>query len=204
MPDYKLITRGHFASGRTWSWAWHVTSGQPLATIGATWNSAVSNWWTNGTYGVDTLYPTGTILDDTLAVQLNGTQHYFQKNPPTALALAGTSADNGLPDKDSMVVSLRSPFPAKHQRGRSKMPAPVEGIVTNGEFTSLAATRMKNATNSVLAAINADGSTVYVFNPYTLIDGTPPYTKTVITFLEVALKVGGVRKRTKKAPNIYV
>jgi len=194
MTDYLCITHGHFENGDVWSFGWHVTSNEPLATLLTTWSNAWISAWTNGTYGLQTLYPTTTVMDGWTVYELDASMRALFKATLTN-AQPGTSSDNGLPNEVAITVSKRSPTVAKYGRGKTSLPAPVEGIVVNGSYTSASMTRVKTAVDAAFSAITADGSTVFVFPRVETKGHVLPFTKTVITSLLVALKVGSQTRR---------
>lgn len=198
MTDYLMKVNGHFENGESWSWAWDITSAQTPSALTTTVVAALTDMWTNGTYGLNSQYPTTTIMDSVDVITLDGTYRHKSKTTG-ALALPGTSSDNGLPNNTSMIIHKQSPGLQRYQRGFSRFPAPVEGIVVNGVFTGTAVTRFGNATRALRNAIAADGSTVFVHLGKTAAkDGTPAYSKTVITTVEASNKPGTVRARTRK------
>lgn len=201
MTDYMARLHGVYASGDAWSTGLRISSNQVpdalLTTFSAAWIAA----WTDGTHGLSALYHTSTTTTGFTVAALNGSMKEVSKLF-LADAHAGTSSDTALPERDAVVVSLRSTYIQKFGRGRMFLPAPVEGIVVTGEYTSAAMTRVKAAITALFAAIQADGSTVFVTNLHALKDGTPPYRKTVITSLMVARKPGSQERRTdRQAPN---
>lgn len=198
MTDYLCKVDGHFQNGESWTWAWNVTSSQTPSALTTTMVAALTDMWTNGSYGLDSQYPTTTVMDQVEVITLNGTYRHMSKTTGN-LALAGTSSDNGLPNTTTMVIHKQSPGLQRYQRGYTRLPAPVEGIVVNGVYTSTAVTRFGNAMRAVRNAIAADGSTVFVHLGKTAAkDGTPAYSKTVITTVEASNKPGTLRPRTRK------
>jgi len=203
MTDYYARTHGHYQNGDVWSFGWHITSGQTLPGLLTTWSNAWIAAWTDGTFGIESLYHTDTVMDGWDVYSLNGIMRATFKDSLVNAQL-GTSSDTPLPNRNAILVELQSPSVKKSGRGFSYLPAPVEGIVVNGSYTSVAMTRVKTAVNSVRTAINADGSTVFVFNRLVEKDLTPPFTKTVITSLRVSLKPSTQRRRTDPDVGIYV
>lgn len=203
MTDYICKLQGTFANGDGWSVGLRVTSNQTEAALVTTWNAAWADAWTNGAYGLDSLYHTDTVTTQTTVATLNGTMHEVTKTV-SPFAHAGTSSDTALPNRDAVLVSLRSPSIQKHGRGRMYLPAPVEGIVVSSEYTSAAMTRVKTAIQAVFTAIRADGSTIFVTNLQPLKDGTPAFQKTVITTILVARLPATQRRRTDPDSSNYV
>lgn len=203
MTSYLLQVRGHYASGRPWGFGWHVDSGQSLSAIGTTWSTAINSFWTDGSHGLETLFPTTTILDTTQAIQLNASLKFLQKDVFHTLTLAGTDANAGSPDRDAVVMSLRAATVGKGDKGRSRLAAPAEDHVVSGELGTTEATRVGTAGTALLAAINADGSTVFVFNRKVTIQKPVALTKTVITEVFGSTKIGSLSKRVKHVVASY-
>jgi hypothetical protein len=203
MTDYYAQMHGVMPSGDSWSTGLHITSNQSRSALLTTFSNAWIAAWTNGTYGLNTLYFTGTTTTSYSVANLNGTMQQVQKDRLTSVT-PGTSSDTALPDQNAIVVSLRSPFIQAYGRGRIYLPPPVEGIVNAGEYTSAAMTRVKTAVQSVFTAIQSDGSTIFVTNMKALKDGTPPFRKTVITSILVSRKPGSQDRRAERELPNYV
>lgn len=198
MTDYAVKVNGHYQNGEAWSWSWDVTSSQPPATLLTTMEAALTDMWTNGTYGLQSQYPTTTVMDSVEVITLDGTYRHKSK-VSGILSLAGTSSDNGLTNATTMVVHKQSSGLQRYQRGFTRLPAPVEGIVVDGVYTGTAVTRFGNAMRAVRNAIAADGSTLFVhLGKNAAKDGTPAYSKTVITTVEASNKPGTARARVRK------
>jgi hypothetical protein len=204
VTDYKCTVHGQYPGGRPWSFGVRVTSNQTLAALSTTWNSAVSAAWTDGTHGLQAIYHTTTSVEFTRVAVLNGLQREVQTQI-TPLVLAGSSSDTSLPWEVAMLVSLRSAYVGKHNRGRFYLPAIVEGVVVDNVIASSTCTRVRDAVAAMLGAIRADGSTIYVVNLKPLKDGiTPAFTKTVITSQLTSNKPARQSRRTKSQTAAYV
>lgn len=203
MADYYARVRGHYASGRKWGFGWHINSSKTADAMQTAWVTAVTNWWTNGTYGMQTLYPTGTVLDSVDITTLTAGLTALVRTAPAILTLAGTSADNGLPDRNSMVMSLRGATLGRGDRGRSFLPAPTEGTVANGEYQSTSYDRAGIAARALLFAITSGGDVVFVFNRLETIQKPTPLTRTTIITAEVSSKVASQERRVKQAAPVY-
>jgi hypothetical protein len=204
MTDYFCQLNGQFAGGRAWSTGIHVTSNQSLAALSTTWNGACSAAWTDGSHGLQAIYHTTTVTTSTAVAVLNGLQREVQKQV-TPLSLAGTSTDTSLPWEVALLVSLRSAYVGKHNRGRLYLPAFVEGVVVDNVIAGSTCTRVRDAIAALFGAIRADGSTIYVFNRKPLKDGiTPAFTKTVITSQLTSNKPARQSRRTRSQVPAYV
>lgn len=195
--------KGRFENGDVWSIDWTVESNQPLSTLLTTWSNAWVSAWTDGTHGLDTLYHTDTSIQSFTVYQLNGIMEGVQR-VDLASVQPGTSSDTPLPNRNAILMGKVSALVGKTSRGYSYLPAPVEGIVVNGSYTSASMTRVKAALATVLTAIQADGSAVFIFNRKVTKAGVPPYTKTVVTGLRVSEKVATQRRRTDPEVPVYV
>lgn len=198
MTDYLARIHGHYASGARWGTSLHVSSSDTASILLTAWAAAVSDFWTNGSHGVNTFYPTGTILDSVDVVTLDdATGNQIARTTPTVLSLPGTSADTGLPDRNSVHVSLRGTAIGPGTLGGMRLPAPVEGTVTSGEFTSSLTTRVGTAARALLSAVGSDGSVVYIWNRQPTLHKPTPLSKTTMTTAECSSKVCVVSARTK-------
>lgn len=203
MTDYLGKIHGHYVSGRAWSTGLHITSSETPSAMLTTWTAAVTDFWTNGSHGIQTLYHTDTILDSVEVLTLDGTLKQTARQGPSLLSLAGTSSDTAGADIDSVVVSLRTAHIGKGEIGHMKLPSVVEGAITNGELAPTPQARIGAAATALLAAINADGSTVFLANRQVTISKPTLYTKSIVTSAKACNIIGTVRKRVSKAVRTY-
>jgi len=206
MTDYYARAKGTFVNGDDWSTGIHITSNQTLNGLLTTFSNAWIGAWTNGTYGLNGLYHTDVILQGWDVYQLNATLRGVFK-AELLNAQPGTSSDTAPANEQAVLVEWTSPSIAKTGRGFSYLPGLVEGVLVNGSYTSVAGTRVKTAMLSILAAINADGSTVFTApsNPKAPPkSGVPLYTKTVLTGLRVSLKPSSQDRRQDANTTVYV
>src|SRR6266550_2714952 len=70
MTLYRCVAFGTFLSGRSWSFRQNFSSSAVLATVQADWAAQVAAAWTDGTHGLQTLYPTTTVLTKARTYQL--------------------------------------------------------------------------------------------------------------------------------------
>lgn len=202
MTDYYAQVVGIYANGRQWTTARHITSNQADATLLTTWANAWTAAWTDGTHGLQAMYPVGTAISEFTVARLNGQQKQVAKVEVGA-TLPGTDTANSLPTFNSVVISWRAATIGRHDRGHQSLPAPAEDVVVQDKLTGPTITRVKAAILAVQAAIQADGSTIYVVNPNTLVDGTPPYSKVILTTPLVRDKLGKQSKRYRKELAVY-
>jgi hypothetical protein len=204
MTDYKMLVHGRLESNEPYSWAWNITSNQTPGALVTTMAAALTDMWTNGTYGVGSQYAPGIRLDDFDIITLDGTFTQTAKLNH-ALTLVGTSGDSPLSDKTTMVMKKVSPGLKRWQRGFTHLPAPVEGTLSSGLYTVTVRNRFTTAMRAVLSAITADGSTLFVHTGKAdpLHPARPVYTKTVITDVTCSDKPGTQRNRMNKVVGVY-
>ena len=206
MTDYYARAHGTFQNGDDWSTGLHITSNQTLSGLLTTFSNAWIAAWTNGTYGLQTLYHTDVVMQGWDVYQLNAVLRGVFKDSLTS-AQPGTSSDTAPANEQAVLIEWTSPSIAKTGRGFSYLPGLVEGVLVNGSYTSVAGTRVKTAMQSIKAAINADGSTIFTApsNPkMPPKSGIPLYTKTVLTDLRVSLKPTSQDRRQDANTTIYV
>ena len=208
MADYKAEVHGQFAVGLEWSYGLHITSNQDRAALLTTWSNAWNSAWTDSTHGLQTLYPTTTEVNEYSIAQLNG---IYEETFKVTLAstVAGTSTEDSLPFQEATLISLRSPASGGHGRGRFFLPAMIETAVNGDLVSDAAATRTKAAVLAVKAAIEADGSTVFVVDkgvPHPIPPNpvVPPGPKFVITDWKVSRKPSRQARRVRKVKAVYV
>lgn len=204
MTDYRMKVRGRLSSNEGYSWAWGITSNQTPSALVTTMAAALTDMWSNATYGVGAEYAPGTRLDTFEIITLDATFGETFKQEHT-LSLVGTSGAAAISDKSTMVMRKVSTGLKRWQRGFTHLPAPVETSLSGGLYTDTIRDRFTDAMRAVLTAINADGSTLYVHtgaaNP--LRPERPAYTKTVITDVTCSNKPGTQRKRMSKVIGVY-
>lgn len=204
MTDYRMKVHGHLTSGSAYSWSWGITSNQTPSALVTTMSAALSDMWSNATYGVGVHYAPAVTLDDFDIITLDGTFRETFKQSHT-LTLVGTGAGDASSDKDTMVMRKVSTGLAKWQRGFTHLPAPLAADKSGGLWTNTVRDRFTTAMRAVLAAINADGSTLYVHTGAAdpLHPSRPAYTKTVITDVTCSNKPGTQRTRMDKVVGVY-
>lgn len=207
MTDYYCQVHGVFDTGETWSTGLHVTSARVPADMLATWTSAINNAWTNASFGLQTLYPVGTKTTKVSVATLNATMREIAKIEDTSVQHAGTATGDTLPFLNSSLISLRSANIQRKGRGRLYLPAMEETFVNDDVVIQSAVDKMKAAWQAVFAAIQADGSTVFVFNRQPTSDKHPPvipaYTKEVITTVLASNKPARQSRRTRRKAAVY-
>ena len=203
MTDYKVKFYGKLPGTLEWSSALDVTSTQTPSALVTTMAAAFADMWSNGTYGIGAQYAPGTTLDGFDVITLNGTFRETAK-VSHALSLVGTSGDAALADNTTITIAKRSSGLQRNQRGFLSLPAPVEGVLDNGLYTTAARNRFGDALEAVRTAVQADGSTIFIHTGAAETGGgVPPYTKTVITKLSASTTPGTRRQRTRKVVGAY-
>jgi len=198
-----MKVHGRLESNEPYSWTWHITSNQTPSALVTTMAAALTDMWSNGTYGVGSQYAPGIRLDDFDIITLDGTFKETAKQNH-ALTLVGTSGDSPLSDKTTMVMKKVSTGLRRNQRGFTHLPAPVEGTLSTGLYTVTVRNRFTTAMRAVLSAITADGSTLFVHTGATATKaGVAPYTKTVVTDVTCSNKPGTQRNRMNKVVGVY-
>jgi pSer/pThr/pTyr-binding forkhead associated (FHA) protein len=198
-----MLVHGRLESNEPYTWKWNITSNQTPSALVTTMSAALTDMWTNGTYGVGSQYAPGIRLDDFDIITLDATFRQTAKLNH-ALTLVGTSGDSPLSDKTTMVMKKVSTGLRRNQRGFTHLPAPVEGTLTGGLYTTTVRNRFTTAMRAVLSAITADGSTLFVHTgARETVGGVAPYTKTVITDVTCSNKPGTQRNRMNKVVGVY-
>jgi hypothetical protein len=202
MTDYACSVHGQFSADLTWSFGVRMTSGQTAQQLLTTWESAWSAAWTNATYGLEQFYPVATQVDYFRVASLDATMHETQ-NFKINSVIPGTATGDTLPYLNATVVSQRSAFSKRFNRGRFYLPAMEETFVNNNVLDPAAAVKIGNAVRSVFTSITADGSTVFVTSLKPHKDGTGQYQKTPIILWEVSNKPARQARRVKKQVAVY-
>lgn len=209
MALYRCVAYGVYNSGRSWSFRQNFSSSATLATVQADWFAQVVAAWTDGTHGLQTLYPTTTSLERTRTYQL-----FLTLGPPIlvkasaaaqdAAVHAGTSANDGLPDQDAVVVSLRTAGVGVNNRGRTFLPALDETIVTGDVIGSTQATRVSTAMTALRAGMAAAGHVQVIFNDRPTVHDPVTATVKPVTLCETDRIVRTQRRRIRKSAGLYV
>lgn len=207
MTIYRCVASGVFASGETWSFRQHFDSAAAIATIQGDWFTQISSFWTNGSHGVETLYPTGTVLNLTSTAALSGVPFREGAKQSATATLAGTGADDSLPEQVCILVSLRGADVGQRNRGRIHLPAPMETTATGGELGSTEGTRVSTAIGALYAGMRLAGHTPVVYNTKVskvpTVDPVPQTIKVIVTE-EVDRVLRTLRPRTRSRRAVYV
>lgn len=203
MTDYKLGISGVYGTGRKWSTGIHVSSTGDIAAAVVEWGLKVADLWTNGTWGIETLYATTTVVTELSVAQLGPTMNTVQEivSPVT---LAGTAAGQENANQLAILVSLRNAFAGERNRGRMYLPAPAEDASDEGVLDATKATRVATAIETVFTAMRGDGYTFFVFNRVASVRDPIPYTKKALTNEKVDRVLRTQRRRVRKELAIYV
>lgn len=209
MTLYTCRASGVYASGRAWSFRQHFSSSATLATVQADWAAALASAWTDGTHGLQTLYPTTTVLELASTYQMSivaGTPGKIiaVAGAVTPMTHAGTSANDGLPDQDAVVVSLRAAGLGPNNRGRTFLPAIDETVVAGDVIGATQATRVSTAMAALRAAMAAAGHVQVLWNDRTTLRDPAIGTTKPIVLSETDRVVRTQRRRTRKNAAQYV
>lgn len=209
MALYRCVAYGIYASGRPWSFRQNFSSSAVLATVQSDWAAQVAAAWTDGTHGLQTLYPTTTVLNRSRTYQL-----FLTLGPPikvkasaaaeTAFTHPGTSANDGLPDQDAVVVSLRTAGVGVNNRGRTFLPAVDETIVVGDLLGSVQATRVSTSMTALRAGMAAAGHVQVIFNDKPTVHDPVTATVKPVTLCETDRVTRNQRRRVRKLQAQYV
>jgi len=202
MTDYKLELSGAYGTGRRWSTGFHVETSDDIATVVINWGFKVADLWTNGTYGLETLYATTTTVDTLSVIQLDATMHELQRVDAT-VALAGTAVTDEGANQLAILVSLRNVFAGERNRGRMYLPSPAEGAVAEGVLGATEGTRVSTAISALFTGLRAGGYVIFVFNRKASPRDLVPFTKKTITSEKVDRVLRTQRRRIRKELPIY-
>lgn len=202
MTDYVAYVRGTLPNGRSWSTSRHITSNQTQTALLTTWQNAWTSAWNLATTGLSTVYDASTVITEFEIGTLNGSMRKIAKDTAD-VTLPGTATGAAYAAADSVVVEWMSTVTQKYGHGFQKLPAPAETQADNGVILATPGANIKAAIASVQTAIQADGSTFFVFPRTTTESGQPAFTKTVTSTFRVREQLGTVRKRERKVTKTY-
>ena len=207
MTIYRCVASGVFASGLTWSFRQHFDSSASVSTVQGDWFTQINSFWTNGSHGVETIYPTGTVLNNTSTAELVGVPFRENLKQFGTATLPGTSADDSLPENVCILVSLRGAAVGERNRGRIHLPAPAETAATGGELGSAEGTRVSTAIGALYAGMRLAGHDPVVYNvkvsKVPTVDPVPQTIKSLVSE-EVDRVLRSQRSRTKSRRSVYV
>lgn len=210
MALFRCLAQGVSPSGRSWSFRMNFSSSSPVATVEADWLAQITSLWTNGSHGIETLFPTATVLETTRTASLVVvTIAGVDKLRETAVsldspALAGTSANASLPDQNAIVVSLRTAVPGREGTGRVRLPAPDETLVTTSELQSTPSTRVSTAFNALLSGMGGAGHQAVILTAVKTKAGTAVGSFRNVNNAETDRVIRNLRIRTKSRKAVYV
>lgn len=209
MTLYRCVAYGIYDSGRSWSFRQNFSSSATLATVQADWAAQTAAAWTDGTHGLQTLYPTTTVFNRARTYQL-----FLTLGPPilvkasfaaeNSFTHAGTSTNDGLPDQDATVVSLRTAGVGPNNRGRTFLPALDETIVVGDVIGNTEATRVTTAMTALRAGMAAAGHTQVLFNDRPTVHDPVTATTKPVTLCETDQVMRTQRRRVRKSAPQYV
>ena len=208
MALFQCVAFGLYNSGRPWSFRQKFSSSATLATVETDWQAAIVSLWTDGTHGLQTLYPTTTSLRGTRSYSM-----FLTLGPPikvkasavseTDATHAGTSSNDGMPDQDAIVVSLRTAGAGVNNRGRTFLPAMDETIVVGDILGTTEATRVTTAMTALRAAMAAAGHTQVLWNDRPTVHDPVTATLKPVTLCKTDQVVRSQRRRVRKLAAQY-
>lgn len=213
MTTYRCSAHGVLPSGAAWSVRIHFLSGSSVSAVETDWKTSFSAAWSTITNPLKALYPAGTILQETKTEALSVVSFVgppaVSKLVSTAISLdnlsiAGTSSNPALPDQNCILVSLLSALPGKVNRGRIRLPAPDETLVTTGALSSTTAGHVSTAINGVLTSMVASGHTPAVVTYKQTKAGRVVGTTSTLNVAETDEVIRTVRQRAKRRKAAYV
>src|SRR5258707_6574809 len=202
MANFRSRADGNFASGRTLSFRIHTSGGASAAAVQADWIAQLTGFWTNGAHGIETLIPTGTVLKSCTTSELSPLFRQMTTVENT-LTLAGTSADDSMPEQDVVLVSLRGATVERSNRGRIHLPALAETAATGGLIGVTESTRVSTAIGALFGGMRTAGYTVFVYNTKVSVHDPVLYTPKTILSEEVDRVIRTLRVRSRKNPAVY-
>src|SRR5690348_12172846 len=213
MTLYRCTASGVLPSGRGWSFRMHFTSAQPINVVENDWLSHIDGAWTVGASALQAIYPIATVLETTKTEQLAVVT--LTGPPPVDKlravavrsdnpALPGTSANPSMNDNDAVLVSLRTPFPGRENRGRIRLPALDRTLVTASEFDAVTAGHISTAIIGVITNMAASGHTAVLVTYVQTHAGTPVGTTKNVSTAETDRIVRSIRQRSKRRKPVYV
>ena len=202
MADYIAYVRGVLANGRGWSTERHITSTQSASALLTTWQTAWTSAWNLATTGLATVYDSTTSITQFEIGTLNGTMHKVAKSTAN-VSLAGTATGTSLPAANSIVVDWTSTVTQKYGRGRMALPPPADDQVADDVLLATPGANVKAAIQSVQTAVQADGSTFFVFPRFATQSGQAAFAKTVTGTFAVRKQVGTQKRRGRKETKTY-
>jgi len=209
MTLYICVASGTYASGRKWTIRQKFSSSALLATVQADWAAEIAAVWTNGTYGLQGLYPTTTILQGATTYQMALTlgppiKEVASAAATSAFSHAGVSANDGLPDQDAVLVSLRTAGTGPNNRGRTYLPAIDETIVVGDIIGNTPATQVTTAMTALRAGMAAAGHVQVIWNHEPTRRDPVIQTTKVVTSCKTDRVVRTQRRRVRKELAQYV
>lgn len=210
MALFRCTASGVQGDGRPWSLRTHFASSLTTGQVEIDWLAQVTSAWTNGSHGIETLFPVATTIQTTKTEKLqvftvSGVDklravEFGLDNP----ALPGTSANAALPDQNATLVSLLTGLPGKENRGRFRLPAIDETLVTLGVIDSTPATRVSTSMNALRTGMNGAGHTMVIVTYVKTKIGTPVGANRPVTACETDRVVRTLRGRVRSEKAIYV
>lgn len=204
MNDYRCQIHGQFFDGSNWNTRLHVNSASTEAEMWTTWSEAVSDMWTNETYGIQEFYPILTEVTSVSVATLDEAMH-IETLTENVLPLPGVSTADTLPILNSTLVRLTGTGRKRYQRGRMFFPAMAETFVNNDVVIPTTALQVGIAVTTLCNSLRAAGGTIFVYNA-DVIEGPPlipAFTHQTITKSECSNKPARQSRRADKKTAVY-
>jgi hypothetical protein len=203
MPDYRLKILGQYTNGRPWSTRFHVTGSATEPALSAAFSSALTAMWNGGTPAFSSYFSPEVKIIGTLTSTMSPTMKQTT-GTPTEVFLPGTGTVGSMAYQTSPLISLRTPQMTRSGRGRSYLPPMDVAQIIDDTMVEATQTAVAAGVETFIGAVKATGVQFFLYNEYTLKDGTPPFTKTIVNYAEVSSKFATQRRRTRKIIPSYV
>jgi hypothetical protein len=202
MADYVAFVRGTLPNGRPWSTNKKITSVQSPSALLTTWQNAWTSAWNLAVTGLKVVYDVNTKITEFEVGTLDANMHKVAKTTAT-VSLPGTDAGDPISGNNDIVVLWTSPVTQPYGHGFMKLPPPTEAMVNGLVIGATPGANIKAAIQAVQTAVQADGSTFFVSNPFDTVTGHPAHSKTVLTAFQVREQLGDMRRREAKVAKTY-
>lgn len=205
MTIYLARARGLYNSAERFSFGYLLNSTAAESAVASTFTSAITTFWTTATNGYANYAFTDVALVDTVVYTMNPSLRALSKTV-TANAHAGTAATASLPYGTSVTVGMLGAADTKSDRGRMKLPTPIQTTIAGGLWTSAFTASLKLVLDPFFTTMRGlAGYSAIKINRKPNLQGDAAFTQHIVTSYSVSNKPGVNRQRTKKQlPTAFV
>jgi hypothetical protein len=202
MTDFHARIIGTLGGSRPWSMGFHLTGSVSEGTLSTTFTNAAIALFDTTTDGIKNYVTSDVVAVSTEVDTLSPTMTVVSGTTGT-VNVTGIATGDSLPWHEAFLVQEYSTSKLKGARAYQYGPPLAETFSASHVWTAGFMASAKIVFDVFFPAIHASGVQSFSFNRLADVDGTPAFTKQLLSAYRLSNKPSTQRRRTKKVPTTY-